>query len=52
VYDPLDTRPGELESSADTDSLTDQRFELRLNGNGLVYHDAAHLSFLELPMIR
>ncbi len=37
-YDPLDTRPGELELSADTESLTDQRFALHLYGNGLVYH--------------
>ncbi|NHZ73236.1 MAG: CocE/NonD family hydrolase, partial [Nitrospirae bacterium] len=38
VYDPLDTRPGELELSADPDSLTDQRFALHLYGSGLVYH--------------
>ncbi|NHZ73770.1 MAG: CocE/NonD family hydrolase, partial [Nitrospirae bacterium] len=38
VYDPLDTRTGELELTADPDSLTDQRFALHLYGNGLVYH--------------
>jgi putative CocE/NonD family hydrolase len=38
VYDPLDTRPGELELGADDDSLTDQRAALHLFGSGLVYH--------------
>lgn len=38
VYDPLDTRSGELEMEGDAESLTDQRFALQLFGNGLVYH--------------
>jgi putative CocE/NonD family hydrolase len=38
VYDPLDTRPGELEMTADPTSLIDQRYALHLFGNGLVYH--------------
>ena len=38
VYDPLDTRPGELEWEPVSDNLTDQRFALNLYGNGLVYH--------------
>ncbi|UCC71030.1 MAG: CocE/NonD family hydrolase [Gemmatimonadota bacterium] len=40
VYDPLDTRPGELEQEQIQDYLTDQRFALNLFGNGLVYHSA------------
>jgi len=40
VYDPLDTRPAELEREEIKDSLTDQRYGLNLFGNGLVYHSA------------
>jgi len=32
VYDPLDTRPGELEGEEIENYLTDQRFELQLFG--------------------
>jgi predicted acyl esterase len=38
VYDPLDTRPAELEREEIKDNLTDQRYALNLFGNGLVYH--------------
>jgi putative CocE/NonD family hydrolase len=42
IYDPLDTRPGELEvemaGNFYEDYLTDQTFALNLFGNGLVYH--------------
>ena len=38
VYDPLDTRPGELELQEVRDYLTSQRDALNLNGNGVVYH--------------
>jgi len=38
VYDPLDTRPAELEHEEIKDYLTDQRYALNLFGNGLVYH--------------
>ena len=38
VYDPLDTRPAELEREEIKEYLTDQRYELNLFGNGLVYH--------------
>jgi putative CocE/NonD family hydrolase len=38
TYDPLDTRPAELEEESIADCLTDQRFALNLFGNGLVYH--------------
>jgi putative CocE/NonD family hydrolase len=38
VYDPLDTRPAELEREEIKDYLTDQRYALNLFGNGLVYH--------------
>ena len=38
VYDPLDTSPSKLEMEKIEDFLTDQRFDLNLFGNGLVYH--------------
>jgi putative CocE/NonD family hydrolase len=38
TYDPLDTRPAELEREEIKDYLTDQRYALNLLGNGLVYH--------------
>lgn len=38
VYDPLDTRPADLEREEVKDYLTDQRYALNLFGNGLVYH--------------
>jgi putative CocE/NonD family hydrolase len=38
VYDPLDTRPGELERSPREDSITDQTPAVALFGGGLVYH--------------
>ncbi len=38
VYDPLDTRPAELERQEVKNYLTDQRDALNLFGNGLVYH--------------
>ena len=38
VYDPLDTRPGELELQEVPNPLTSQRDALNLNGNGVIYH--------------
>ena len=38
VYDPLDTRPGELERRPRGDYITNQTPALRLFGGGLVYH--------------
>ena len=38
IYDPLDTRPAELEREEIKNYLTDQRYALNLFGNGLVYH--------------
>jgi putative CocE/NonD family hydrolase len=38
VYDPLDTRPADLEQEEIKDYLTDERVALNLYGNGLVYH--------------
>ena len=38
VYDPLDTRPAELEREEIKNYLTDQRYALNLFGNGLIYH--------------
>jgi uncharacterized protein len=40
VFDPLDTRPAELEKVAIENNLTDERYALSLFGNGLVYHTA------------
>ncbi len=37
VYDPLDTRPAELEKERIENYLTDQRFIRNLFGNGLIY---------------
>ena len=38
VYDPLDTRPAEIEKEEVSSPYTDQRYALNLFGNGLVYH--------------
>jgi uncharacterized protein len=38
VYDPRDLRPGELEKEEVKNYITDQRYELNLFGNGVVYH--------------
>jgi putative CocE/NonD family hydrolase len=38
VYDPLDTRPAELDKEEIENYLTDERHALNLFGNGLVYH--------------
>ncbi len=38
VYDPLDTRPGELELKPNPNYILDQTAALNLFGNGLVYH--------------
>ncbi len=38
LYDPLDLRPAELEKEEIKNYLVDQRYELNLFGNGLVYH--------------
>jgi hypothetical protein len=40
TYDPLDTRPAELEREDVDAYLTDQRYVMNLNGNGVVYHGA------------
>jgi uncharacterized protein len=40
TYDPLDTRPGELERKEITSPLTDQTDALNLYGDGVVYHSA------------
>jgi len=38
VYDPLDTRPAEIEREEIKDPFTDQRYALNMFDNGLVYH--------------
>ena len=38
TYDPLDTRPAEVERAAAEHTLIDQRTALNLFGNGVVYH--------------
>ncbi len=48
TYDPLDTRPGELEINASRDYLADQTSDLNLFGNGLVYHTEAFETAFEI----
>lgn len=38
AYDPRDLRPAELEKEEVKNYLTDQRYQLNLFGNGVVYH--------------
>ncbi|MDP9267450.1 MAG: CocE/NonD family hydrolase [Acidobacteriota bacterium] len=38
TYDPLDTRPAEMEKEDIANPITDQRYALNLYGNGVVYH--------------
>jgi putative CocE/NonD family hydrolase len=40
VYDPLDLRPGALETAGNPNYLTDETEPLHLFGDGLVYHSA------------
>jgi len=46
-YDPLDTRPAEVERAAGENILTDQR-----SAHITVYHDAQHPSVLEIPAVK
>jgi hypothetical protein len=48
IYDPLDVRPGELETEEIGDYLTDQRYALNLFGAGLVYHSDAFAEETEI----
>lgn len=48
VYDPLDTRPGELEKEEVESYLTDQTGDLNLFGNGLVYHSRPFVEETEI----
>jgi putative CocE/NonD family hydrolase len=48
VYDPLDTRPAEVERSAGAGYLTDQRAALNLFGNGVIYHSEPFAETLEI----
>ena len=38
IYDPMDTRPAQLETANVDSYLTDERYALNLFGNGVVYH--------------
>jgi uncharacterized protein len=38
VYDPLDTRPGELERKEISNAITDETHAMNLFGDGVVYH--------------
>jgi len=38
IYDPLDVRPADLEKEDIKNYITDERYELNLFGNGVVYH--------------
>jgi len=48
TYDPLDTRPAELEKEEVLRYITDQRFVLNLFGNGLVYHSEPFVEPIEI----
>jgi uncharacterized protein len=48
IYDPLDTRPAELERHKIEDYLIDQRYAHNLYGNGLVYHSQAFQEDMEI----
>lgn len=48
VYDPLDTRPADLETEEIENYLTDERYALTLFGNGLVYHTEAFAESTEV----
>jgi putative CocE/NonD family hydrolase len=48
TYDPLDTRPAELEKDEIRNSITDQRFALNLFGNGVVYHSEPFTAATEI----
>ncbi|MBI9044214.1 MAG: CocE/NonD family hydrolase [Anaerolineaceae bacterium] len=48
VYDPLDTRPGELERKPNPNYITDQTNYLNLFKNGLIYHSKPFAEDVEL----
>jgi hypothetical protein len=48
VYDPLDTRPADIESEEIKNYNTDQRYCLNLFGNGLVYHSDPFAEDMEI----
>lgn len=48
VYDPLDKRPIELEKEPVENDLTDQRYVLNPNGNGLIYHSVPFAEATEI----
>jgi putative CocE/NonD family hydrolase len=48
TYDPLDTRPGAAEPDDEPNSLTTQRREMNLFGEGVVYHSEPALEAFEI----
>jgi len=48
VYDPRDLRPAELEKDEVKNYITDQRYQLNLFGNGVVYHTEPFLEPTEI----
>lgn len=48
TYDPLDTRPAEIEMDDNPNYITDQRYALNLFGSGLVYHSAPFAEATEI----
>lgn len=48
VYDPLDSRPGELERTPRDDRITNQTGALNLFGGGLVYHSEPFVEDTEI----
>jgi uncharacterized protein len=48
IYDPLDLRIGDFEQEEIKEYLTDQRYELNLFGQGLVYHSPPFTADVEI----
>jgi putative CocE/NonD family hydrolase len=48
IYDPMDTRPGDLEWEPIDNYLTDQTSDLNLFGNGVVYHSEPLTEYMEI----
>jgi len=48
MYDPRDLRPAEFEKEEVKNYLTDQRYQLNLFGNGVVYHSEPFLDATEI----
>jgi putative CocE/NonD family hydrolase len=48
TYDPLDTRPGATEPDDEPNSLTTERREMNLFGEGVIYHSESFMEAIEV----